>query len=78
MNYLSFGWLAMATGLVYAQEALISPTATAAAQIDPLMSLISGGGVTFPSALIISAIILARYTPTLRIKLTYENKPPNE
>jgi len=74
MQYLSFAWLGLWAGVAaYAQD--LNAVTSTAVGADPLMSLIAGGGVTFPTALIVSALILAKWTPTLRVRVYHENAP---
>jgi hypothetical protein len=70
MNVFSFLYIVLISGIVYAQELLqgadvVDPLVSN----DPLYSMIAGGGITLPSAIVISAFMLSKWKPTIRLEL---------
>ena len=70
MNWLSpFLFVGAITSVVYAQEMITTAADPILATSDPLLSMIAGGGITLPSAIIISAFMLSKWRPTIRLEL---------
>jgi hypothetical protein len=69
MNPFSFLYIVLISSIVYAQEAIATAVDPMSAVNDPLYSMIAGGGITLPSAIVISAFMLSKWKPTIRLEL---------
>ena len=78
MNTLSYFWLALWGAFVYAQDtinagAVENVSHSALLAQDPLLGMLLNGGITLPSALLISVWIIAnkisKWTPTIQIEI---------